>query len=679
MTEAERDRLLSEALEDFHRRRALGELPEPAQYVDRLGDSHAEFLEILAAEAAIDEAIFGASKESLDLELPRPFGPYTLLSELGHGAVGIVYEALHRDLGRKVALKVLRTDFSTDPRARERFRREARACAQVRHPNLVEIYEAGEAEGRPYYAMTLLPGEPLNKLIKEGRAPEPKALFRGLAAVADGLEALHREGIVHRDVKPNNVMVDPAGDGKMILADFGLASTASSVSLTRTGEAVGTPLYMSPEQMLGKKDEIDARTDVYGLGATLYEALAGRPVFKTDDLATLMRMVLSQRPQAIQEFAPAVPDEAEAIVMKALEKRREDRYASAAALRDDMLAFVEGRPVQGKPVSMLRHRLRRLRRRWKPIAAVAAVLAGLAFWWTSRPATILVEEGVSESILFVDGDVKGKAPLTVEVSPGSHSVRIQGEGYDPEETRVHLSAGQTLRFWPPRRLAALPYPDGRTRGTDDAPVMTLLYPREDVRLEDLGSCLVELTVEFDPSPRGGNVVFRKGKRTLAEVPLVVPLLPGGAGRATVPIPAAVRDSVKAGDEVTWGYVPTLEAGQKESARHATLLASFSVVDKDLSKPLKRIEQMALRDSLSAAERAHHRLQLLLDRRLYTAALAEALKIAQADPNDARARAVALIAMERMKIRDTATALDLLTEIDLLPDSKKAGVVRARGR
>ncbi len=675
MTEAERDRLLSEALEDFHRRRAMGELPEPAQYVDRLGDSHAEFLEILAAEAAIDEAIFGASKESLDLELPRPFGPYTLLSELGHGAVGVVYEALHRDLGRKVALKVLRTDFSTDPRARERFRREARACAQVRHPNLVEIYEAGEAEGRPYYAMTLLPGEPLNKLVKEGRAPEPKALFRGLAAVADGLEVLHREGIIHRDVKPNNVMVEPGG--KMILADFGLARTASSVSLTHTGEAVGTPLYMSPEQMLGKKDEIDARTDVYGLGATLYEALAGRPVFKTDDLATLMRMVLSQRPQAIHVFAPAVPDEAEAIVMKALEKRREDRYASAGALRDDMLAFVEGRPVQGKPVSMLRHRLRHLRRRWKPIAAAAAVVLGFGWWWTSRPATITVEEGIVALTVSVDGEVKGTARLSMDVPAGRHRLRVEGQGYVPFDGEIRLSPGEELTYMFPMQLAAAEYPDGRTRGEGDP--MTLLYPREDVRVQDLESCVFEVDItQFDPENKGGNVVFRKGKRTLAEVPFVVPNLPGGIGRVTVPIPAAVRDSVKAGDDVTWGYAP-LGEGPKEPKGHETLLAKFSVVGKDLSKQLRKIDQMPLKGSDVPAAKAHHRAQLFLNYRLYAAALAEALKVAEADPSDARSRAFALVALERMKIHDSRMASDLRTEIDGIPEPKKAGVVRARGR
>ena len=265
MTDERRDSKLAELLEEYHRRKALGEPVTLENFRETAGDEFDEFRGILEAEAALDESL---AAPAADL-LPMPFGDYTLIGELGRGAMGVVYEAIHRSLGRKVALKILRTGFDTHPKAIQRFRREARACAQVRHDNIVKIFEAG---------------------AHDGELPAPTELAAGIAEVADALHVLHQHGIIHRDIKPSNIMVEPSG--RMTLADFGLARTVAGEALTQTGERLGTPLYMSPEQLLGAADEVNARSDIYGLGASLYEVIEGRPIYQTEDLR-----VRSRRPR----------------------------------------------------------------------------------------------------------------------------------------------------------------------------------------------------------------------------------------------------------------------------------------------------------------------------------------------------------------------------------------------
>ena len=348
---------LSAALEDYHRRKALGEAPGTDEYRARLGDSFAEFMRILQAEAAIDRH---RSDTSAGRGLPRRFGEYVLLRELGRGAIGVVFEAIHRDRGRRVALKLLQSRLHADPVAVERFRREARACAQVKHEHVVGVLEAGEARGRPFLAMEILDGVTLAEAA--GEWPDAAELAAAAAGVADALHALHQAGVVHRDVKPTNIML--LDDGRMVLADFGLAYTVALDDLTRTGEVIGTPMYMSPEQLVGERDDLDGRADVYGLGATLYEVIAGRPIFdQRGDPRDLMRRILGERPAALETVHAGMPPALNNIVMKAIEKRRADRYPSAAAMRDDLMALSRGQPVRGRPVSRTRELFRKLRRR----------------------------------------------------------------------------------------------------------------------------------------------------------------------------------------------------------------------------------------------------------------------------------------------------------------------------
>jgi len=352
---------LSGPLEDYHRRKAMGEAPEPDQYREMLGDDYDEFVRILQAASVIDRRPPGGS----GMGLPRGFGEYILLRELGRGAVGVVFDAIHRKRGTRVALKVLQTRLDADPIALARFEREARACAGLRHDHIVEVLDAGEAQGRPFFAMAPLSGITLAQAAKVRVDAAEIAL--AAAGVADALQALHDAGVVHRDVKPANIML--LDDGRMVLADFGLAYTVTLDGLTRTGEAMGTPLYMSPEQLVGNHEHLDGRTDVYGLGATLYEVLAGQPMFDrrdsrdSRDPRDLMRLILDERPPALETRREDIPPALNNIVMKAIEKRRDDRYPTAAALRDDLLALSRGEAVRGRPVSRTRELLRKLRRR----------------------------------------------------------------------------------------------------------------------------------------------------------------------------------------------------------------------------------------------------------------------------------------------------------------------------
>ncbi len=376
---------VARCLEDYRVRRAHGEYPDPESYRDELVGCFDEFLDLVTAESFLDEALTVPQ----EFRLPRAFGPYSLERELGRGSSGVVYEAKDTRTDDCVALKVMRAGFDTDPHARERFLREARACQQVNHLNVVDIHAAGEIEARPYYAMTLIRGESLSAMVRRGARVEPRRLCRGLAGVAAALAAMHERGIVHRDVKPSNIIVEKAG--RMVLADFGLARMDIASTLTRTGSSLGTPLYMSPEQMMSKREEVDGRSDVYGLGAALYEALTGRPPFEADDYRTLVPKIITERPTSPSKLDEAIPRSCSRIVLKCLEKDPRDRYVDAKEVHDDLMAFVDGRPVRGRPVTPLKRGLRTLQRH--PIMTGVATLLGVGIILMLTLASVLLGLG----------------------------------------------------------------------------------------------------------------------------------------------------------------------------------------------------------------------------------------------------------------------------------------------
>jgi len=310
--------------------------------------------------------------------LPDRLGPYQIEGEIARGGMGIVYRARHVELGRVVALKILLAGEHASPESIERLRREALAAARLDHPNVVRVYEVGQEGPRAFIAMEHIDGEPLSRLLRRGEVPLPRALDL-LRKVALALDAAHAIGILHRDVKSANILV--GRDGEPRLADFGLARDLSVPGITATGAMLGTPSYASPEQASGAP--IDARSDVYSLGATMYEVLTGRPPFVGEAPYLILVDLLSKDPTPPRKLKPDVPIDVETVCLKALEKDPSRRYASARALAEDLARCAAGEPVTARPrssIGVLMRRLSRNRAAVVPIALALAAVLGIVGW-----------------------------------------------------------------------------------------------------------------------------------------------------------------------------------------------------------------------------------------------------------------------------------------------------------
>jgi beta-lactam-binding protein with PASTA domain/tRNA A-37 threonylcarbamoyl transferase component Bud32 len=278
------------------------------------------------------------------VEEPRTYsGRYELTHLIARGGMAQVYRAMDRQLDRPVALKVLFPELSVDRTFVERFRREAQAAANLSHPNIVPVFDWGEDDGSYFIVMEYVEGRPLSAVLRDPQRLPPVQIAVIGAGVAAALAFAHRHGVIHRDVKPGNVLITPDGDVKV--TDFGIARAVNTEeSLTQTGAVMGTAAYFSPEQAEGKG--VDARSDIYSLGVVLYEMAVGRPPFTGDSPVAVASKHVRDAPVLPREANPAVPVALEAIVMMAMAKNPDDRYGSAEELRADLLRFADGRPVE---------------------------------------------------------------------------------------------------------------------------------------------------------------------------------------------------------------------------------------------------------------------------------------------------------------------------------------------
>ena len=295
----------------------------------------------------------------------RRLGDYRIGRELGRGGMGTVFEAYQESLGRKVALKVLPGNFALDPQRLERFRREARTTAGIHHPNIIPVYEVGEAVGTYFYSMEYIDGAGLDHLLSAAREAEARrgdrtgssttdagyitSAVTRMADLADGLGEAHKAGLIHRDVKPSNILVDKSG--RYVLVDFGLVHEEAAPALTRSGEMVGTLNYMSPEQV--SRSKVDARSDVFSLGVTLYEALTLQTPFKGKRDDEVQREILFGEPASPRKLNPKLSRDIETVILHAMEKEPHKRYGTATELAEDLRRALSGEDVQASPQSTI--------------------------------------------------------------------------------------------------------------------------------------------------------------------------------------------------------------------------------------------------------------------------------------------------------------------------------------
>jgi serine/threonine protein kinase len=296
------------------------------------------------------------SRESL---LGR-FGDYELLNEIAHGGMGVVYKARQVSLNRVVAVKMILSGALASNEDIERFTLEAKAVAKLAHPQIVVIHDVGRCDDQYFYSMEFVEGRSLAEVIRSGPVP-PRKAAEYAEQIARAIHFAHQNGVVHRDVKPSNILVDESGRARV--TDFGLAKHVDrGDDLTLSGQIMGTPAYMAPEQITNRRGEIGPACDIYGLGALLYELLTGRPPFTARDHFSTLLQVLECDPQSPRQVNPAVPRALEIICMKCLEKEPQHRYASAAELADDLNRFLAGDSISAASPKLVGRIVRTLER-----------------------------------------------------------------------------------------------------------------------------------------------------------------------------------------------------------------------------------------------------------------------------------------------------------------------------
>ncbi|MHC4959293.1 MAG: tetratricopeptide repeat protein [Planctomycetota bacterium] len=399
----DREEQLAEIVAAWRAEREQGGIADPERFVlshpDLADDLRARF----AAIDMLEQRFAGA--------VPKRIGEYRIVKEIGRGGMGVVYEAEQASMRRRVALKVLYPSITGSPRAVKRFQQEAWAAGRLKHTNIVAVYHLAQEGGIWYSAMELVDGRPLSDVVADlrdsrGRPRESRlarrarqaarsSTFTGtetgtrayyarvaemFADVAEALQVVHDHGVIHRDIKPGNLLLDTEGNLKLV--DFGLARLEDSGAMTMTGEIVGTPFYMSPEQLGGDRDALDARTDIYSLGATLYEAIALRPPFRGDSLQVVAARILQNDPARLTRWDRQVPRDLDTIVLKALDKDPRRRYGTASELAHDLRNFAQGLSIRARRTSLPARAWRRVKRHKvrSGLAAAVLVLAAGGVW-----------------------------------------------------------------------------------------------------------------------------------------------------------------------------------------------------------------------------------------------------------------------------------------------------------
>jgi serine/threonine protein kinase len=378
------------------------------------------------------------------------YGRYQVVKELGKGSMGIVYMARDPNLDLNVALKVLRTDRDLPESFIQRFLAEAKALGRLDHPHIVRVYNVDEDQGTVYIAMEFVEGEALSDIMKRNPFTTEMIIRFGIG-IAEALDEAHRSGIVHRDVKPGNILVRK--DGRPKITDFGIAhiDDSSTHTMTQAGEVLGTPAYMSPEQVLGKP--VDGRSDLFSLGIILYELSTGTRPFSGENLGAIFNAITSSEPEPPIRKNPALPPALNAAILKCLNKAPADRFATGQAMAEALKACeTEKAALQRTAEDAEGGKSRALLFAGIGAALLAAAAGG--YFAFSKPAKVApaavapaapvamsvlrVESVPPDASVFVDGNFRGKAPLRLDVARGKHEVRLTLPGHDDWEAQLQV-------------------------------------------------------------------------------------------------------------------------------------------------------------------------------------------------------------------------------------------------
>jgi len=491
------------------------------------------------------------------------FGGFAILAELGRGGMGAVYKATDPTLGRVVALKILSDrHIATDEDVR-RFQRESKLAARLRHPHLVQVYEAGIHDGVPFFTMEYVEGKTLDELLLEeltsvlrpgvklrlGRDEKIRIMIR----VAEAVHVAHRAGIIHRDLKPANIIIDAANEPHV--TDFGLAKEMTSVTfLTTTGTAMGTPYYMPPEQARGEVRGLDPRTDVYAMGAVLYHALTLKLPFMDETGAMVLRKVIEEDPEAPRKIDPTIDRALERIILTAMAKDRSDRYPTAADFARDLERCLTGQQVQARGPSPARQAERWVRRHpaWAASGAVSVILIMIfSIVLFFRPGRLTLRTDPTGAEVWIDGG-KLDAPTPIEnlaLARGRHEVRLVRTGYRTQVIALDITGGgQQIRQ---ERLEAQ---TGRLSLTSNPATV-------EARLSGPQRLVLQTPIELLALPDGDYLAefFR-------------PQYQLGAGRVKIQDRADARYSVELREAVRWriaagdGIHPELAVGDLDGDR-----------------------------------------------------------------------------------------------------------------
>jgi serine/threonine protein kinase/WD40 repeat protein len=488
-------------LDECRVQRYYAELPEAGAYEQRFPEVPGlrEAVEKLQAEPVPTALIFNN----------RPLADYELVREVARGGMGIVYEARQISLKRTVAIKMILAGQLASEEAVRRFYAEAQAAARLNHPHIVPVFEVGQDDGRHFFSMGFVDGESLSAHVsREGPMP-PEEAARLVEIVSEAVDYAHQQGVVHRDLKPQNVLL--AKDGRPLVTDFGLAKQRDALDgLTVSGQLIGTPSFMSPEQAQGQTDKIGPLSDVYSLGAILYHLLTGRPPFHTASMLETLKQVIERDPVSPRSLNPEVNRDLETVCLKCLEKDPAKRYASARHLAEDLRRFVEGHAILARPISRAEKAWRWCRRQ----PSTAALIALAALMLVIIPPALLWYEG---QVTASRAEARA-AQLDREITAHRLEATQQlaaARDYNATVSEVRQTIARGRPGWSQRALDRLTHAAGLTTSVRDA---------AELRTE-AASCL--LGVDVLPGPKVadgmhlGQVAFSHDATRLAAGDLFV--------------------------------------------------------------------------------------------------------------------------------------------------------------